>query len=108
MVKSVGVGPWGAGLSFGDSTLGFLAMWIGHAAAAGPAGTGPAYESLWSMDVKNVPSVSVEYHCSITVISLIYHGCLVTLGLWFGFPENKTRCSGVFVSRKSNVCHGAC
>ena len=35
MVKSVGVGPWGAGLSFGDSTLGFLAAWIGHAAAAG-------------------------------------------------------------------------
>lgn len=35
VVKSVGVGPWGAGLSFGDSTLGFLAMWIGHAAAAG-------------------------------------------------------------------------
>ncbi len=35
MVKSVGVGPWGAGLSFGDSNLGFLAAWIGHAAAAG-------------------------------------------------------------------------
>lgn len=35
VVKSVGVGPWGAGLSFGDSTLGFLAAWIGHAAAAG-------------------------------------------------------------------------
>lgn len=35
VVKSVGVGPWGAGLSLGDSTLGFLAMWIGHAAAAG-------------------------------------------------------------------------
>ena len=37
VVKSVGVGHWGAGLSFGDSTLGFLAMWIGHAAAAGQA-----------------------------------------------------------------------
>ena len=35
LVKSVGVGPWGSGLSFGDSTLGFLAAWIGHAAAAG-------------------------------------------------------------------------
>ena len=35
VVKSLGVGPWGAGLSFGDSELGFLATWIGHAAAAG-------------------------------------------------------------------------
>ena len=35
VIKSIGVGPWGGGLSFGDSAVGFLAMWIGHAAAAG-------------------------------------------------------------------------
>lgn len=35
VVKSIGIGPWGAGLSFGDSSLSFFAIWIGHAAAAG-------------------------------------------------------------------------
>mmetsp|Transcript_120798 Transcript_120798/g.313649 ORF Transcript_120798/g.313649 Transcript_120798/m.313649 type:complete len:675 (+) Transcript_120798:49-2073(+) len=34
VVSSVGVGPWGAGLWWGDSQLGFLASWIGHAIAA--------------------------------------------------------------------------
>lgn len=34
MVKSIGTGPWLAGLWFGDSHLGFLASWIGQAAAA--------------------------------------------------------------------------
>ena len=35
MVKSVGIGPWSAGLSFGDSTLSFIALWIGQAVVAG-------------------------------------------------------------------------
>lgn len=34
VVGSLGVGPWGAGLWWGDSQLGFLASWIGHAIAA--------------------------------------------------------------------------
>ncbi|CAK9084108.1 Hypothetical protein SCF082_LOCUS39907 [Durusdinium trenchii] len=38
VVKSIGIGPWGAGLSFGDSSLSFFAIWIGHAAAAGTWG----------------------------------------------------------------------
>lgn len=34
LVRSIGTGPWGAGLWFGDSQLMFLASWIGQAAAA--------------------------------------------------------------------------
>jgi len=34
VVTSVGVGPWGAGLWWGDSQVSFMAMWIGHALAA--------------------------------------------------------------------------
>jgi len=34
VVTSVGTGPWGAGLWWGDSQLGWLASWIGHALAA--------------------------------------------------------------------------
>lgn len=34
LVQSVGVGPWLAGLWWGDSQLGLLAVWIGHAIAA--------------------------------------------------------------------------
>jgi len=35
MVKSLGTGPFLSGLWFGDSQLGFLTIWIGHAIAAG-------------------------------------------------------------------------
>ncbi|CAJ1350660.1 unnamed protein product, partial [Effrenium voratum] len=41
LVTSVGVGPWAAGLSFGDPSMGFLAMWVGQAAAAGSWGNRP-------------------------------------------------------------------
>lgn len=34
VVTSVGSGPWGAGLWWGDSQVSFLASWIGHAIAA--------------------------------------------------------------------------
>lgn len=34
LVRSVGTGPWMAGLWWGDSQLGFLAAWIGQAIAA--------------------------------------------------------------------------
>lgn len=34
VVGSLGVGPWLAGLWWGDSQLGFLAVWLGHALAA--------------------------------------------------------------------------
>jgi len=34
VVTSIGVGPWGAGLWWGDSQISWLASWIGHAAAA--------------------------------------------------------------------------
>lgn len=34
VVKSVGTGPWLAGLWWGDSQLGLLASWLGHAIAA--------------------------------------------------------------------------
>lgn len=35
IVKSLGTGPFLSGLWFGDSQLGFLMIWIGHAIAAG-------------------------------------------------------------------------
>mmetsp|Transcript_62269 Transcript_62269/g.181915 ORF Transcript_62269/g.181915 Transcript_62269/m.181915 type:complete len:670 (-) Transcript_62269:187-2196(-) len=34
LVGSIGVGPWLAGLWWGDSQLGLLAVWLGHAIAA--------------------------------------------------------------------------
>lgn len=34
LVKSLGTGPWLAGLWWGDSQLGLLAVWMGHALAA--------------------------------------------------------------------------
>eukprot|EP00929_Paragymnodinium_shiwhaense_P001205 TRINITY_DN101427_c0_g1_i1.p1 TRINITY_DN101427_c0_g1~~TRINITY_DN101427_c0_g1_i1.p1 ORF type:complete len:750 (+),score=136.75 TRINITY_DN101427_c0_g1_i1:64-2313(+) len=34
LVKSIGSGPWLAGLWWGDSHLGFLASWLGHAIAS--------------------------------------------------------------------------
>mmetsp|Transcript_31503 Transcript_31503/g.80314 ORF Transcript_31503/g.80314 Transcript_31503/m.80314 type:complete len:678 (+) Transcript_31503:64-2097(+) len=34
LVKSIGTGPWLAGLWWGDSQLGFLAVWLGQAIAA--------------------------------------------------------------------------
>jgi len=34
LVKSLGTGPFLSGLWFGDSQLGFLTVWVGHAAAA--------------------------------------------------------------------------
>lgn len=34
LVGSIGVGPWLAGLWWGDSQLGLLAVWLGHALAA--------------------------------------------------------------------------
>ena len=41
LVSSIGTGPWGAGLWWGDSQLFVLAMWIGQALAA----------SDWGMDL---------------------------------------------------------
>lgn len=41
VVKSIGVGPWMSGLWWGDSQLGFLAMWIGHSIAASTWGSDP-------------------------------------------------------------------
>lgn len=38
LVGSIGVGPWLAGLWWGDSQLGLLAVWLGHAIAAGTWG----------------------------------------------------------------------
>jgi len=40
-VKSLGSGPWLAGLWWGDSQLGVLATWLGHALAAPSWGEGP-------------------------------------------------------------------
>mmetsp|Transcript_24161 Transcript_24161/g.68430 ORF Transcript_24161/g.68430 Transcript_24161/m.68430 type:complete len:683 (-) Transcript_24161:83-2131(-) len=40
VVKSLGSGPWGSGLWWGDSQLMTLAMWLGHAAAAKTWGQG--------------------------------------------------------------------
>mmetsp|Transcript_39515 Transcript_39515/g.113701 ORF Transcript_39515/g.113701 Transcript_39515/m.113701 type:complete len:654 (+) Transcript_39515:59-2020(+) len=40
LIRSVGTGPWGAGLWFGDSQISFLASWIGHAAAVKTWGAG--------------------------------------------------------------------
>jgi len=40
LVSSIGAGPWLAGLWFGDSQLGILAMWLGQAIAAPTWGTG--------------------------------------------------------------------
>ncbi|CAE8655699.1 unnamed protein product [Polarella glacialis] len=34
LVKSIGAGPWMAGLWWGDGQLGLLAMWLGHSLAA--------------------------------------------------------------------------
>lgn len=34
IVTSIGTGPWGAGLWWGDSQVSLLASWVGHAAAA--------------------------------------------------------------------------
>jgi len=42
LVASVGTGPWLAGLWWGDSQLGFLAVWLGHAIAAPTWGEGEA------------------------------------------------------------------
>eukprot|EP00913_Durusdinium_trenchii_P021472 g20180.t1 len=41
LVSSVGAGPWLAGLWWGDSQLGFLAVWLGQALAATTWGTLP-------------------------------------------------------------------
>jgi len=57
LVKSIGVGPWSAGFSFGDSALSFMAMWIGHASAAGtwgPEGGAPFLDYfIYSAFVEN-------------------------------------------------------
>merc|ERR1719456_1750814 len=34
VVTSIGTGPWGAGLWWGDSQVSLIASWVGHAAAA--------------------------------------------------------------------------
>jgi hypothetical protein len=41
VVRSLGSGPWLAGLQWGDSQLAFLAMWLGHAIAAPSWAVGP-------------------------------------------------------------------
>mmetsp|Transcript_20456 Transcript_20456/g.36720 ORF Transcript_20456/g.36720 Transcript_20456/m.36720 type:complete len:630 (-) Transcript_20456:42-1931(-) len=41
LVRSIGAGPWLAGLWWGDSQLGLLAMWIGQAMAAATWGDEP-------------------------------------------------------------------
>jgi len=56
VAKSIGAGPWSAGLSYGDSQLGMLAMWIGHAVAAqswGGSGSIPLDYYLYSSYVEN-------------------------------------------------------
>jgi len=52
LVKSVGTGPWLAGLWWGDSQLGWLAVWLGHAIAA-PTWAGREDESA---------PISVDYY----------------------------------------------
>jgi hypothetical protein len=55
-VRSVGSGPWSAGLTFGDSQLGILAMWIGHALAVqswGGSGKVPVDYYLYSAFTEN-------------------------------------------------------
>lgn len=55
-VRSVGSGPWSAGLTFGDSQLGILAMWIGHALAVqswGGSGRVPLDYYLYSAFTEN-------------------------------------------------------
>jgi len=56
VVKYIGAGPWAAGLAYGDSQLGLLAMWIGHALAAtswGGSGRVPLDYYLYSSYVEN-------------------------------------------------------
>jgi len=56
VVKYIGAGPWAAGLAYGDSQLGLLAMWIGHALAAkswGGSGRIPLDYYLYSSYVEN-------------------------------------------------------
>ncbi|CAE8636235.1 unnamed protein product [Polarella glacialis] len=56
VVKSIGAGPWVAGLSWGDSQLGVLAMWLGHALAAqswGASGELPLDYYLYSAFTEN-------------------------------------------------------
>lgn len=55
-VRSVGSGPWSAGLTFGDSQLGILAMWIAHALAVqswGGSGKVPLDYYLYSAFTEN-------------------------------------------------------
>lgn len=56
VVKSVGAGPWMAGLWFGDSQVGVLAMWIGQALAAqswGGSGALPLDYYMYSRFTEN-------------------------------------------------------
>lgn len=53
-VKSIGTGPWLAGLWFGDSQLGLLASWLGQAAAAATwGGTLPLDYYIYSAFTEN-------------------------------------------------------
>lgn len=53
LVRSVGTGPWLAGLWWGDSQLGLLAVWIGHALAAPSWGYLPVDYYLYSDFTEN-------------------------------------------------------
>eukprot|EP00966_Prymnesium_polylepis_P152953 3533535-Prymnesium_polylepis.1 len=55
VVTSVGSGPWMAGLWFGDSQLGFLAAWIGHALAQATWRDSPAASGAASTDAAALP-----------------------------------------------------
>ncbi|CAK9058918.1 unnamed protein product [Durusdinium trenchii] len=53
LVSSVGAGPWLAGLWWGDSQLGFLAVWLGQALAATTWGTLPLDYYVYSDFTEN-------------------------------------------------------
>lgn len=55
VVRSIGTGPWLAGLWWGDSQLGMLATWIGHAIAAETWGKGglPLHYYIYSDFTEN-------------------------------------------------------
>lgn len=53
LVKSIGTGPWLAGLWFGDSQLGLLASWLGQAAAAKSWGALPMDYYIYSSFTEN-------------------------------------------------------
>merc|ERR1719210_2421972 len=82
VVSSVGVGPWLAGLWWGDSQLGFLASWLGHAiAAASWAGSGgvapPLDYYLYSAFTEN-PGNQCFVHSSANCRACLAHCSVVS------------------------------